>query len=341
MTGQRPTVDKAKQNNVSPHGEMGSADQVRVLKALADTTRLRILRLLYHEELNVHELCQVLGLPQPSVSRHLGILREAGLANVRKEGTRAYYSMCEPEADRQLLHPYLEELGQSEHPDLKKLEQSLYERKHAAETFAEAKAAQWDNIGKMLHNTYASLLALASMVPRGLTVADLGTGTGLLLPFLSALADRVYAVDQSAAMLRRARTRCRQAGLENVTCIHSGIEELNSELPPCDAVLLHFVLHQVARPPALLRQLKRRVRPGGRLVIVDRMKHEDETAKETFGSLWLGFTELQIDEWFDEAEYKKAFWQTFRGTDPESEDSFPIFVAAAELPADIEEQSGK
>ena len=313
-----------------PDYQMGSDRQVRVLKALADATRLRILRLLYHEELNVLELCQVLDFPQPSVSRHLAVLREAGLVNVRKEGTRAYYTMREPESDQQLFRPYLEQLGQSQHPDLKRLEESLYQRQQAAESFAEAKAAQWDNIGKMLHNTYASLLALASMVPRGLTVADLGTGTGLLLPFLSALADRVYAVDQSAAMLRRARTRCRQAGLDNVVCLHSSVEKLGDQIPPCDALLLHFVMHQVARPPALLERLHGHLNPRGRIVIVDRVKHEDESAKETFGSLWLGFDNEQIAEWLEKAGYKIVFWQTFRGTDPDSEASFPIFVAAAE-----------
>ncbi|MFO7821320.1 MAG: metalloregulator ArsR/SmtB family transcription factor [Lentisphaeria bacterium] len=313
-----------------PDYQMGSDRQVRILKALADPTRLRILRLLYHEELNVFELCQVLDLPQPSISRHLGALRNAQLVHVRKEGTKAYYTMREPESDRELFRPYLEQLGHSEHPDLKRLEESLYQRQRAVEDFAEEKAAQWDNIGKLLHNTYASLLALASMAPRGLTVADLGTGTGLLLPFLSALADRVYAVDQSAAMLRRARTRCRQTGLENVTFLHSSAEELADQLPPCDALLLHFVLHQVARPLALLENLRRHLETRGRIVIVDRVKHEDESAKDTFGSLWLGFNQEQINDWLEEAGYKTVFWQTFQGTDPESEASFPIFVAAAE-----------
>src|SRR3978361_2488178 len=57
------------------------------LRALADQTRLRILRLLAYMELAVGELAQVLGQSQPRVSRHVRILCDAGLAERRKEGS--------------------------------------------------------------------------------------------------------------------------------------------------------------------------------------------------------------------------------------------------------------
>ena len=58
-----------------------------LLRALADPTRLRIMRLLAHMELAVGELAQVLGQSQPRVSRHVRILCDAGLAERRKEGS--------------------------------------------------------------------------------------------------------------------------------------------------------------------------------------------------------------------------------------------------------------
>ena len=57
------------------------------LRALADPTRLRIMRLLDAMELAVGELAQVLGQSQPRVSRHVRILCDAGLAERRKEGS--------------------------------------------------------------------------------------------------------------------------------------------------------------------------------------------------------------------------------------------------------------
>ena len=67
------------------------------LKAFADPTRLRILNLLHEGELCVCHLVEILDQAQPSVSRHLGLLRQAGLVSVRKEGNWRYYALPELE----------------------------------------------------------------------------------------------------------------------------------------------------------------------------------------------------------------------------------------------------
>src|SRR5687768_17923028 len=58
-----------------------------IIRALADPTRLRIMRLLAHMDLAVGELAQVLGQSQPRVSRHVAILCDSGLAERRREGS--------------------------------------------------------------------------------------------------------------------------------------------------------------------------------------------------------------------------------------------------------------
>jgi len=60
---------------------------------LGDKTRLRILRTLQNGEFNVTALCKGLKLPQPTVSRHLAILRMAGLVNNRRAGKEIHYSL--------------------------------------------------------------------------------------------------------------------------------------------------------------------------------------------------------------------------------------------------------
>ena len=69
----------------------------KVFKTLADPTRVRILRLLEQEELIVGELMAVLGMAQSRVSRHLAILREAGLLTDRRDGTFVAYRLALPE----------------------------------------------------------------------------------------------------------------------------------------------------------------------------------------------------------------------------------------------------
>ena len=69
--------------------------------AFAHPTRLRLLNLLQQEkELCVCDLCEVLGEPQPKVSRHLAILREVGLVDGRAEGKWKFYALAEPSTPR-------------------------------------------------------------------------------------------------------------------------------------------------------------------------------------------------------------------------------------------------
>ncbi|MBN1488958.1 MAG: winged helix-turn-helix transcriptional regulator [Phycisphaerae bacterium] len=66
-----------------------------VFRAFADETRLRILNLLLDGEMCVCDLCEVLGVLQPRISRHLGYLTRAGLVSVRQEGKWKHYSLVE------------------------------------------------------------------------------------------------------------------------------------------------------------------------------------------------------------------------------------------------------
>ena len=66
---------------------------VNIFKALADETRLRVLKLLQQRELCVCELMQVLGMSQPRISRHLSVLKNAGLVNERRQGRWVHYSL--------------------------------------------------------------------------------------------------------------------------------------------------------------------------------------------------------------------------------------------------------
>ena len=75
----------------------------RVFKALADTTRLRILKLLDVREMCVCEVMIALDLTQPTASHHLKILENAGLVKSRKEGKWVYYSLKDTETIKKIL----------------------------------------------------------------------------------------------------------------------------------------------------------------------------------------------------------------------------------------------
>jgi ArsR family transcriptional regulator, arsenate/arsenite/antimonite-responsive transcriptional repressor len=68
----------------------------RFFQALGDRTRLRLLNLMGGQELCVCYLVEVLGLPQPKISRHLAYLRRAGLVAARREGKWMHYRILTP-----------------------------------------------------------------------------------------------------------------------------------------------------------------------------------------------------------------------------------------------------
>jgi ArsR family transcriptional regulator, arsenate/arsenite/antimonite-responsive transcriptional repressor len=67
----------------------------RVFRALGDETRVRIVALLSHGELCVCHVETALGLPQPMISRHLAVLRAAGVVDGRRDGTWVYYRLAD------------------------------------------------------------------------------------------------------------------------------------------------------------------------------------------------------------------------------------------------------
>ena len=80
---------------------------VKVFKALSDETRIRLLKLLQRRELCVCELMQALNMTQSRVSRNLGILKDAGLVQDRREGLWVHYSLNE-ESFNAYAEPLLE-----------------------------------------------------------------------------------------------------------------------------------------------------------------------------------------------------------------------------------------
>lgn len=78
----------------------------QILKSMADDTRLRIINLLGKQELNVTELCEILGVNQSNLSKHLTRLRLTGVVSDRRKGSNVYYSLRNPEnrAHKELIN---------------------------------------------------------------------------------------------------------------------------------------------------------------------------------------------------------------------------------------------
>ena len=260
------------------------------LELLADPTRLRLLRALERRELSVQELCEVVALPQSSVSRHLKALAAAGFVVSRRQGTQSLHAWSEdpPAAARRLWALARGELDgwPAVERDARRLE-AVLERRDGARRFFAGAAGAWDELRAKVYGRAFGTEALLSLLPPAWTVADLGCGTGALTAQLAPRVARVLGVDRSAAMLQAARRRT--AGLSNVELHEAELAALPLPSRRCDAALLVLVLAYLEDPGAALREARRVLKPGGRLVVVDAAAHADPELRQRMGQVHLGF----------------------------------------------------
>jgi SAM-dependent methyltransferase len=258
---------------------------------LSDPTRLRLLRLLERHELGVAELCDVLQLPQSTVSRHLKVLGDEGWVRSRAEGTTRLYRMVEDKvgAPRRLWTIAREETGgwATVGQDQLRLTRRLAARRPAAEAFFAGAAGEWDRLRQELYGNSFTQAALLSLLPAEWDVADLGCGTGQTAAALAPHVRTVVGVDQSPAMLRAARKLTE--GLANVDLRQGSLEALPLEDTSVDGALLILALTYVSDPPRALREASRILRAGGRVVIVDLLRHDREDFQRQMGQASLGF----------------------------------------------------
>jgi ArsR family transcriptional regulator len=281
---------------------------VDCLETLADPTRLRLLRLLERHELGVAALCDILQLPQSTVSRHLKVLSDQGWVASRSQGTTRLYRMRaeqEPAARRLwLLSREQTEGWPTARQDQLRLERQIARHAPPAEAFFAGAAGQWDRLREEAYGRTFTQSALLGLIPAHWVVADLGCGSGHAAAALSPHVARVVGVDQSAAMLKAARKRT--AGCGNVELHRGRLEALPLEDRSCDGALLLLALTYVGDAAAVLGEMARILRPGGRAVVVDLLRHDRDDFRRRMGQESLGFTPEELRSMLEAAGLQKA-----------------------------------
>jgi len=266
---------------------------VRRLSTLADPARLRLLRLLEQEELGVAELCDVVQMPQSTVSRHLRVLADDGWAVARRAGTtnlyRVHVDELAPEARELWAAARAELAGWSAfEQDRVRLTHRLAARATDSRAFFAGAAPAWDALKTEMYGTAFSRHAMLALLPGGLTVADLGCGTGEHAAMLARHVASVIAVDNSPEMLEAARSRT--AGLDHVDVRRGELDALPIDDAACDAALLTLALTYVDQPGPAIAEMRRVLRPGGQAVVIDLMRHDRDDFRRQMGQRTMGFT---------------------------------------------------
>jgi ubiquinone/menaquinone biosynthesis C-methylase UbiE/DNA-binding transcriptional ArsR family regulator len=289
------------------------------LRALADPTRLRIMRLLAHMELAVGELAQVLGQSQPRVSRHVRILCDAGLAERRKEGSWVFLRSAIGEHRAPPLGAAAARLlDVAERDDAAFAARVLEDRRHLAAIRAarEATAAnyfarhagEWDTL-RSLHSpdepVEAALFAALGEEPLG-ALLDVGTGTGRMAELFAPRAAHITAFDKSPEMLRIARARLQHLPASQVDLVQGDFAALPFEAAAFDTLLFHQVLHYAQVPEEVLAEAARVTRPGGQVAVIDFAAHDREELRERHAHARLGFSDEQMLALFASAGFTGA-----------------------------------
>lgn len=286
------------------------ASILKSLSLIADATRVRILLLLREEELSVAELQEILALPQSNISAQLAKLKAAGLVTDRRSGKNRLYRLNPvPARERESQERFLGilEAAGSEIREVKRDATALRvvrkKRANLAQSYFDALAGKFGRHyipGRSWKGLAETLIKL--MPP--MVIADLGAGEGTLSQLLAQRAKKVIAVDNSEKMVAYGAQLAAEHDYSNLEFRHGDIEDPPIEPGSVDMVLFSQALHHAQQPARAIASAFRILKRGGRLVILDLLKHGFDQARVLYADVWLGFSEVELIEMVEEAGFK-------------------------------------
>ena len=304
---------------------IGLTGTSRLLKALSDETRMRILNLLGQEELSGTDLMEVLNVGQSRISTHLALLKEVGLVVDRRAGRRSFYSIAPgPAAGFWERVQKANDTTPEFEADSAGLVALRERKKESRRAYFDRVAASFGEDllpGRTWEGLARGLLQLA---PRA-RYADLGIGDGMLTLMLAEVATHVTAVDISSEMLGALHARAEARGITNIEVVEGEIEDLPLPEASHDVVVASQALHHAADPARCLAEARRILVPGGKLVVIDLLAHTEEWVRDKLQHLHLGFTENALRDLVTSAGFEKV--NVFRAARDPQPPNFMTLIA--------------
>lgn len=296
---------------------------LNTFRLLSDPGRVRLVLLLAQEELTVAELQEILSTGQSTISSQLSQLRQAGLVEDRRIGKSVMYRLTEPRSDsgRRLLEVLQDgavEVAEAER-DTEALNLTLNKRRDRMRAYFDELAGKFGKHyvpGRSWKGLAETLLKL--MPP--MVIADLGAGEGTFSQLLAQRAERVIAVDNSEKMVEFGADLAAKNRIGNLEYRRGDMEKLPIEDASVDLAFFSQSLHHAQHPDRAVKEAFRILRPGGRIAVLDLVKHHFEEARELYADLWLGFAEVELVGFL-----KKAGFSRIESTVVHKEEQTPFF----------------
>lgn len=272
------------------------ASTTALLTLFSDSTRLRLMALLWEDELTVAELTRITGLAQSRVSTHLGRLREAGLLADRKVGVSTFYRVEREDLPTEAAKTWSLLLEQLDDAIL------AQDRSRSEEAIrARTDSAAWPDLvaGRMEDHyspgrTWEALArGLLGLLDLG-EVLDVGSGDGVVAQLLASRAVSVTCLDRSARVIDAARKRLRS--IDNIDFAIGDMHEMPLPEQRFDHVLLFNVLTYAEQPQQVLAEAFRVLRPGGQVVLTTLDEHKHTDISSAYQHVNSGFSPERLRE---------------------------------------------
>ena len=281
------------------------ASILKSLRVISEPLRLRLLLLLLEEELTVAELQEILGFAQSRISTSLAQLKREELVKDRRVGKNIFYSAGEElgEAMLVILEAAKAELKEAQ-TDKAHLAFTLKKRKDRAAEYFNKLAGKFGRAYVPGRSWEALSHGLLRLLPP-MVIADLGAGEGTLSQLLARTSKKVIAVDNSEKMVEFGSSLAKEHGFPNLEYRLGDIEEPPIDSNSVDVALFSQALHHASVPQRALNGAYRILKPGGRVLILDLLSHTHEQARELYGHVWLGFSEIELHRLMKKAGFSK------------------------------------
>ncbi len=279
-----------------------------IFSALANSSRLRIVRILLRGPLNVSEISNVLRLSQSNVSHNLRTLLNAGILLRKGRGSWVYYSLNRQDpVIKTLIESIASGAGNIENydVDMSELTRCYAARRMESKQFFDRIATEWDHVSDLMPDPESYISDVLDMFPVNGLILDAGCGNGELVLRLARRGTSVIGVDQSQEMISEAGKKLfANCHNKNVELRLGTAEHLPVADSSVDGVIAHMLLHHLGEPSKFFTEAARVCVSGGRCAVIELLPHDNTDLKRTHGDLWPGLDLDEVREWMLNAGFK-------------------------------------
>jgi len=245
---------------------------------------------------------------QSRISSHLAQLKRAGAVVDRRAGKNVYYGLQNPSRNgararvQELVQTVAREVPETAR-DRTALKLALRKRQDKAREYFDQLAGKFGRSYVPGRSWEALAHVLISLLPP-LTVADLGAGEGTLAQLLAKNARKVIAVDNSPKMVEFASALAKKHAFRNIEYRLGDMQEPPIAKNSIDLAIFSQALHHAPKPERAIKSAYSILRKNGRIAVLDLLSHSFERARELYADHWLGFSEVQLHQFLENAGFK-------------------------------------